>query len=277
MTYWWISLLASACCFAQWSGPPFPPESAQLKPADLKEILGLLCPGREYIGQESGCHVCPQQTTNAGNQTDSTIESAILGHFVDAKSDDMLLVLYGCSPHAGDFRDAFLFTHSTTGWFVSQASELPVGRCRKIQNREGRDSLVCFTDHMMSGESTARLVFSYLPRQSSVELAAAFDNTGMACEDPRRMVVQSAIQQVSFLPGTGGKLTLRILARCRRGPLSARSRKACAAGPGFEDIGPALPFRAFRIDYNFNGETFSLAPVSRASKQAYEACSSEGK
>jgi hypothetical protein len=263
-------------CPAQWSGPPFAPESAQLSAADLKDALGLLCPGQEYIGEPSGCHVCPQQTGAPGARTDSSIESAIAGHFLNPETDDLLLVLYGCSPRAGNFRDGFLFTRSTTGWFVSQASGLPVGRCRKVRNHSGRDALVCFADASSPEQAMGRVTAGYIG-DKELELARAFDNTGDACSFPTRPVIQSAIQQVNFVPGPDGKLTLRMVAQCRRGPLSARSRKACAAGPGFEDIGPALPFRSFRFDYTFNGDTFSLAPTSRAAKQAYEACSAEGK
>ena len=263
-------------CSAQWSGPPFAPESAQLSSGDLKEALGLLCPGQDYIGEQSGCHVCPQQTGAPGARTESSIESAIAGHFLKPESDDLLLVLYGCSPRTANFRNAFLFTRAATGWFVSQASGLPIGRCRKVKSQTGRDALVCFTDAGSADQATGRLTAGYIG-DKDLDLARVFDNTGGACSVPDRPVIQSAIQQVNFVPGTDGKLTLRIVAQCRRGPLSARSRKACATGPGFENIGPSLPFRTFRFDYTFNGAVFSLAPNSRASKQAYDACSAEGK
>jgi hypothetical protein len=263
-------------CPAQWSGPPFAPEPAQLSSADLKEMLGLLCPGQEYLGEQSGCHVCPQQSGAPGARADSSVESAITGHFLKPDSDDLLLVLYGCSPRAENFRNAFLLTRSTTGWFVSRASGLPIGRCRKVRSRTGRDALVCFSDASSPDQSTGRLTAGFIG-ENDVELTKAFDNTGAACNAPNRPVIQSAIQQVSFLPRADSKLTLRILARCRRGPLSARSRKSCATGPGFEDIGPALPFRTFRFDYVLNGEAFSLAPTGRASKLAYDGCLAEQK
>lgn len=239
-------------------------------------MLGLLCPGQEYLGEPSGCHVCPQQSGAPGARADSSVESAIAGHFLKPDSDDLLLVLYGCSPRAENFRNAFLFTRSTTGWFVSQAKGLPTGRCRKLHARAGRDALVCFTDANSPDQSMARLTAGFTGEKDQ-DLAQALDNTGGACNAPDRPVIQSAIQQVSFVPAANGRLTLRILARCRRGPLSARSRKSCASGPGFEDIGPALPFRTFRFDYVFNGEAFSLAPAGRASKQAYDACLAEQK
>ncbi len=260
---------------AQWSGPPFPPDAAQLKATDVKELLGLLCPGNEYVGQESGCRVCPEATGAPGARVDSTIESAIQGHFLRPDSDDVLLVLDGCSPRERNFRDSFLFTRSETGWFVNRASGLPAGACHKVKSRNGRDALICFADANSPDQSSGRLSFSY-PSENEIELTKVFDNTGGACDAPNRAIVQSAIQQASFLPGTGGKMTVRILARCRRGPLSPRARKACAQGPGFEDIGPAVPFRTFRIDYNFNGETLSLAPYSQAVKKAYDACSAAG-
>jgi hypothetical protein len=271
-----MCIAMAVSCSAQWSGPPFSPEASRLSSGDFKEVLGLLCPGQEYIGEQSGCHVCPLQTGAPGVKADSSIESAIAGHFLKPDSDDLLLVLYGCSPRAANFRNAFLFTRSTTGWFVSQASGLPTGRCRKIRSRAARDALVCFADASSADQATGRLTAGYIG-EKELELAKVFDNTGGACNTPGGPVIQSAIQQVSFVPGADGKLTLRIIARCRRGPLSARSRKSCTTGPGFEDIGPALPFRTFRIDHAFNGEAFSLAPASRASKQAYDACSAEGK
>jgi hypothetical protein len=272
----WLYVAIAVSCSAQWSGPPFAPDSAQLSSADLKEVLGLLCPGQEYIGEQNGCHVCPQQTGAAGAKADSSIESAIAGHLLKPESNDLLLVLYGCSPRAGGFRNAFLFTRSTTGWFVGQASGVPTGRCRKVRNRAGRDALVCFADANSSDQSAGRLTAGYIG-EKDLDLANVFDNTGGACNAPGRPVIQSAIQQVSFVAGADGKLTLRIVARCRRGPLSARSRKVCSAGPGFEDIGPAVLFRTFRFDYTFNGETFSLAPANRAVKQLYDACSAEPK
>ena len=239
-------------------------------------MLGLLCPGQEYLGEQSGCHVCPQQSGAPGARADSSVESAIAGHFLKPDSVDILLLLYGCSPRADNFRNSFLFTRSTTGWFVSEAKGLPVGRCRKTRSRAGRDALVCFTDASSPDQSTGRLSAGFIG-EKDVELTKALDNTGGACNATSPPVIQSAIQQVSFIPGAEGKLTLRVLARCRRGPLSARSRKSCTSGPGFEDIGPALPFRTFRFDYVFNGEAFLLAPASRASKLAYDACSAEQK
>ncbi|MBZ5610038.1 MAG: hypothetical protein LAP38_17385 [Acidobacteriia bacterium] len=269
MVRWFvISLAACASCAGQWNATPFAPDSAPLPSADLREVLGLLCPGHEYIGQESGCHVCPAGTKAAGAKADASIETVIRGRFLKPDSDDLLVVLYGCG--------SALLTHSTSGWFVNRVTGVPDGLCRKVPGRMGRDGLVCFADSSSADRQSARLAFGFVP-ESQVDLAAAFDNTGGACDAPRRVVVQSAIREVRFIPGAAGKLTVRILANCRRGPLSARSSKACARGAGFEDISPAVPFRAFQIDYGFDGEKFSLAAASQAVKRAYDVCSAEVK
>lgn len=265
---WVVIMMLLSCveCAAQFTRPPFQAEAAQLGRADLSDILGLLCPGQEYFGQESGCHVCPPQLKAVRARTDATIESAVRGHFLKPESDDLLLVLSECG--------AVLVTRSKSGWFVSQTDRLPVGQCRRVPARDGRDGLVCFTVTSSDDRQNARLTFGYIPGETA-DLLGAFDNTPGACDAPKRVVVQSAIQDVKFVTGAEGKLTLRITASCRRGLLSARSIKACASGTGFEDISPAVPFRAFRVDYGFNGETFSVVPVSRVPKQAYDACSED--
>jgi len=273
MSRWWravmILIAASRTCPAQLTQPPFQPDTAKLDRADLTEALGLLCPGQEYVGQESGCRACPASSKRAGARGDASIVSAVRGHFLKADSDDLLVDLDGCGPA--------LLTHSTSGWFVDRLDGLPEGPCRKTASRGGRDGLVCYAASSAADREDARLAFSYLPAERKIDLLAAFDNTGGACDAPKRVVVQSAIQEVKFTPGVGGKLSLTISARCRRGPLSERSRKACARGPGFEDIGPAAVFRTFRMEYVFDGEMFSLAVASKAGKQAYDVCSAEAK
>ncbi len=272
MRIFWITaldlLFACASSFAQWTPSPFAPEPATLTQTELHDVLGLLCPGQEYSGQESGCRVCPPSTKAAGARGNASVESAIRGHFLKADSDDLFVVLYGCG--------STLLTRSSSGWFANRVDALPDGLCRKLPGRSGRDALVCFAESSSADRQSARLTFGFIP-DSKVDLAGAFDNTGSACDAPRRVVVQSAIREVRFIPGAGGKLTVRILANCRRGLLSARSAKACARGAGFDDIGPAAAFRPFQMDYAFDGEKFSLTPASRPVKTAYDACSAEAK
>ena len=254
---------------AQFTQPPFQADNTLLGKGEIEEILGLLCPGQGYMGQESGCRVCPASSPKAGARANASIVSALRGHFVKPDSDDLLLDLDACGPA--------LLTHSASGWFVDRAQGLPDGACRKVTSRGGRDGLVCYEASSTPDREQSRLAFSRLPEQE-IDLLAAFDNTGGACDSPRRVVVQSAIQEVRFIPGGGGKLSISITARCRRGPLSEGSRKACARGAGFlDDIRPAAMFRTFRIDYAFNGDTFSLAPSSRTVNQAYDVCAAEVK
>jgi len=258
-----VCWFAAAASQAQWTQPPFAPDTARLERATLTEVLGLLCPGQEYVGPESGCHACPASSKRAGARGDASIVAAVGGHFLKPDSDDLLLDFNGCGPA--------LLSHSSSGWFADRAEGLPDGPCRKVAGRDGRVGLLCYEAMTTPDREDARLVFSLLPDRMS-DLAVALDNTGGACDSPKRVVVQSAIQDVKFTLGAGGKVTVAITARCRRGPLSERSRKACARGPGFEDIGPATAFRAYRIEYVLHGDSFSLAPASAAIKRAYDAC-----
>jgi len=255
--------IATTACNAQWTQPPFSPDTAKLERVDLTEVLGLLCPGQEYLGAESGCRVCPVSSKRAGARGDASIVAAVRGHFLKTDSDDLLLDLNGCGPT--------LLTRSSSGWFVNRAEALPDGPCRKMAAGGGRDGLVCYEAVSSADREEARLTFSLLPEKKT-DLATAFDNTAGACDAPKRVVVQSVIQDVKFTPVAGGKVTVAITAHCRRGPLSERSRKACASGPGFSDIAPTAVFRNFRVEYALNGDALSLAPASKAIKQAYDVC-----
>ena len=55
--------------------PGFQSESARVEPAELKEMLGILCPGQEFVGKESGCHVCPNVTGWAGDAHGLTVSA----------------------------------------------------------------------------------------------------------------------------------------------------------------------------------------------------------
>lgn len=271
MRSWLIPMMLSIAgpCAAQISAPPFAPDSAQLGSGEATEILGVLCPGQAYAGQENGCRVCPATTKMAGARGEASIIAAVRGHFLKPDSDDLLLSLNGCG--------AALLTHSSSGWFVDPAKNLPDGVCHKIPSHSGRDGLICYEAASTEDHDQGRLTFADLAGDQRVDLLAAFDNTAGACDALQRTVVQSAIQAVQFVPGAGGRLTVSITARCRRGPLSQRSRTACARGPGFQDIGPATVFRTFRMQYAFNGDGFSLVAASRTAKQAYDLCAAEAK
>jgi hypothetical protein len=282
--------LAVPNCGAQEMRTPFVPDSEKLQPNDLKQILGQLCPGQEISGY--GCHVCPQESATPGGRADSFIESAVRGHFLSPDSDDLVVVLVGCSPHAGLSRNIMLFTRSTDGWFFKGGGG-PMGRCHKIANRRGRDGLFCFIGDAHYGIAQAWLSFAYLTSQKQLEglgsttdersedeLPSVLDNRGWVCLGTRLgekvEIVESAIERVQFLPGPTGETTVRISATCGRGVLSPQMRKRCQDGAleiDARQIRWTQPPRAFRIDYGFDGEHLSLAPGSRAEKRVFDACS----
>src|ERR1700676_5070378 len=95
-------ILASAGqSFAQelFTLPGFQSASVAVDPADLPQMLHNLCPGQEFIANESGCRVCPKETSQRATRLGFTVTSVLSGHFLKADSDDVLLQTRGCEPH----------------------------------------------------------------------------------------------------------------------------------------------------------------------------------
>ncbi len=167
---------------------PFPPDSTQLGRRICSEVLGLLCPGNEFVGQESGCHVCPPASKTAGAEPTAASRSFIRGHFLKPDSDDLLVTLYGCGGN--------LLTHSASGWFVNRVDNLPEGICQ--QARRPRRATMRFSVSRPPQRLTRQsgsLTFGFIPDKPT-DLAKAFDNTGGRLRCARRVVVQSAIREV---------------------------------------------------------------------------------
>jgi hypothetical protein len=171
---------------------------------------------------------------------DVVIDSGSFGHFFRAGSDDLIVRINGCEPHAGNSDGNMIFTRAESGWTVGrQYRPGALGECRRIANRRGQDGLLCLTYAIFLGEV----------------------NTSSDKAKESRVLIESAIEKVDFQAGKAGEMTMTIHAKCRRGAIS----------PDFS----AHPFRRFRIDYLFDGQTLSLAPSSRKPKRDYDACVSD--
>jgi hypothetical protein len=100
--------------------PPFRSDSVELEPVVLKEVLGLLCPGHERIGKESGCDVCPEGSSSAGENGDLIVQTALFGHFLAPDSDDLLVGTYGCETHVTSTHGNLVFTRRTGVWSIGR-------------------------------------------------------------------------------------------------------------------------------------------------------------
>jgi len=253
--------------------PPFQPDSSELLPADLSQILAALCPGRGFTGAQAGCHVCPIGTSRARSNGDLTISFALRGHFVIPNSDDLLLGTEGCEDHAHGFGGSILFTRDNGRWRISREySPGSIGLCRKVVNRVGRDGLVCYNEDQHYDSRRGWVSFTDL-FEDPVVLGFWNDNMNSACDVQRRPLsfVQSEIVKVEFGQDERGGVKLTIDERCRKGDLSRQSVEACESG----DVGLGgveAPYSNYQVQYRFDGERFALLPASTAAKHSLDVC-----
>lgn len=274
-----LLLTSGVRCLAQdrFALPGFRSESATVDPAELKEMLQNLCPGQEFIGKESGCHVCPQETGWAGQADGLTVASVLRGHFLGADSDDVLLQTSGCEPHVTLFGGDVVFSRSPTGWRIGRGYHPgPAGYCRPVKSSSGLDGLLCWQEDGHFDGISGGLYFHYeTNRDGRVQLMGASDNGFSACFAVERgspvIIVQTKIEKMALQQDSGGELSLVIRANCRRGPLSQQAEAACRRDLNAE-VGPEQPFRTFQMVYRFDGQTFSLTPSSEADAHEYGAC-----
>jgi hypothetical protein len=249
-----------------------------VEPAELKEMLGILCPGQEFVGKESGCRICPKETGRNGEERGFTVVSVLRGHFLGADSDDVLLQTSGCEPHVALFGGDVVFSRSPAGWRIGREYHPgPAGYCRPVKSDSGLDGLLCWQEDGHFDGISGGLYFHYeTNRDRRVQLMGASDNTGTACPAPEErgspvIIVQTKIEKLTLQQGSGGELSLIVRANCRRGPLSQRAEAACRRDPNAE-VGPEQPFGTYQMVYRFDGQTFSLTPSSEAEAREYQAC-----
>jgi hypothetical protein len=247
------------------AGPaPFsaqPKRDAPLPESDLRKILAVLCPGHDYVGaKKSGCKVCPDGTFDAGLDAGfgGTVETTIAGHLSEPGSDDVLLVMRGCEPHANGFVDTMLFTKKDGEWSLeSNRGGGAIGECRKIPDREGRDGLLCHNGDYHYGIVNSTLTFEYIGGSSAELLSTVAVSAPCDPSYGLSTVMRADIKDEQWVDNT-----LKLTAEC------VRYRKDCKRNPE-----PKRTPRVFHIDYVFDGESLKLAPASVAAKRAYDACS----
>ena len=252
----------SVCCRGQW----FPVSSLEdgtptLAVARYPEVMEALCPGQAYHRDGMwGCEVCPVGMAK-GQKVESRVQSAIPGHFSAPGSDDVLLVLRDCEPHANHFINVLLFTRKNGRWTFTESGG-PSGFCRKIANRDGREGLLCYDGDTFNAVNQAVLSFQYVGGGGAALLSTV--NVYGPCFPLYGLdvVADSVIDGLRITPQPGGGAKLSVKASCSRG------RKACK---GEEDISQRVG-REYQIDFEFDGMTLHVSKASEAALKEYSAC-----
>lgn len=266
--------------------PGFAPETAQISPAEQKQIFQSFCPGSEFIGEESGCHGCPAQAS--GGNEDLLLTSFLRGHFLNPDSDDLLVQTHNCESHVSLFGGEAIFSKGPAGWVVTRKYHPgPSGYCRIVRNRAGLDGVLCWQEDSHYDSHEGWLSFSYKDgsdREDTEEkppLLEIFDNMNGICSEANQglepIAVQTNILKLSLARAASGRLILSVRARCRRGRMGPGGEAACKA-PDLEPfalIRPAAAWRVFNFVYYFDGRTFRLMPSTKAEAHAFSSCSED--
>jgi hypothetical protein len=261
-----LLLAAAGPCAAQLWDDDDPP--INLQPSELKQMLTEICPDQVYVGKSSGCHVCPDFSSAAGQEEDTTIEPVIAGHFSDSGSDDMIMVLRGCESHATGFENVLLFTKTSGQWLLNKhLGHGPFGDCRKIRNRQGRDGLICLSHDNHFATAETNLSFRYAGASDGISLVSLMDNGGQTCVYGPDVFVFADLKEVKRVQRQGGGLSLSVTVTC------GKTKKVCDKDdPNKVLDSPAGPSGTYRLEYRFDGENLKLAPSSLQAKRRLDAC-----
>ena len=144
------------------------------------------------------------------------IDSGIFGHFLRAGSDDLIVRINGCEPHAGNSDGNMIFTRTGRVWTVGrQYRRGALGECRRIANRRGQDGLLCLTYAIFHGEVKGWFWFGYETTDDDRDLLVVFDNTSsdkakesrVPCEMQKRRTEPGLLR--ASLPQVPYRLSLR--------------------------------------------------------------------
>lgn len=140
-----LLLLIAATACAQ---PPkiiFPSDSQDPKQSGGAALLEAVCPGRVTAGDQLGCSgACPQFTGFPREDFGWQLVAVTRGHFLSTQSDDAVLWMTGCEPHAENWGGTILLTRASQTWeMLWYKAGIDTAQCHKVRLQTGREILVC--------------------------------------------------------------------------------------------------------------------------------------
>ena len=233
----------------------------------IAAALAQACPAgsvtRNAKGRPTGCRVCPRQTDVRDLPGSWTLKGALTGHFLSARTWDLLLTGWGCEPHMLNWGGAFLFALTGAGppRLLRYYAGLSSVRWRAFRMPKGRDLLLGRARGGAQGASTrsvVRLVFRPGGRYSLRTLFAA---ASVWCADagggPPDPPVRSDLRRWRSV-GRAGAGPSELLATVTWG--RAPRSEAAAACTSWRM--PRFPVKTYRLRFRFDGQFFSPTPAT---------------
>jgi hypothetical protein len=261
-----LAILAVTACIAQ-TIPDSPMKG------DVEAALGAICKPndikRSKAGDLTGCRVCPEGSADSLSAYTGgwELNVATPGHFTSEDSDELLIGIAGCEPHANNFGGSILFARKDGKVrLVKYEPGLITNRCHKFSHADGRGYLVCQEGWTGQGETFDNVVvvsFTPFGKPASANLIRTEDTTMSCSPGMSTMVQKSAITGIQFTPQDSAQITgLTITASLGHIPCSQVGKKAMS--PRW-----AATLKSYAIEFLFDGKQFRVAPTSRAALQRF--------
>ena len=263
----------------------FPSETQDPKQAGGAELLDAVCPGRT-AGSMTCRGACPKFTGFAGDLGWS-LEKVTRGHFLSPTSEDAVLWMSGCEPHAANWGGSMLLTKRSNRWLTLwYKAGVETSQCHKVPLTTGREILVCMGTYGAQGATWTALYVEDLLKPTPVlmssenrEFFSVFDNTvtcGWSFENASKPdpLTRAYIEKVEFKTGDeSGPLSLSVTARFGKRPMKPEDVKACMEElnrKGYNGPSRFLPSaKRYHIDFVFDGHDYKVVPASAPAARVF--------
>jgi hypothetical protein len=189
------------------------------------------------------------------------------GHFLSPASEDAVLWIDGCEPHAFNFGGTVLLTRTSRRWtMLWYQAGVRTEQCHKVALPDAREILVCMARYgWMLGSSTNLYVVDLLdPDRRERTFFAAPDNTGGCGWTPQHEkepspLVLSHIDRVEFVAGKAADVpAVSVTASFGLQPIKPEDVKVCQSNPGAF----LPPTKAYRMEFLFDGSSYQPSPAT---------------
>jgi hypothetical protein len=230
---------------------------------------------------------CPKFTGFAGDNFEWALERVTRGHFISPTSDDAVVSMSGCEPHAANWGGSIMLTKRSNRWFTLwYKAGVETTQCHKVSLQSGREILVCMGTYGGQGATWTALYVEDLLKPTPVlmsgdnrEFFSVFNNT-VTCgwnfenESKPDPLTRAYVERVEFKTGDeAGPSSLSVTARFGKRTMKPEDVKACMDEKNRK--GPSSPSRVlpgtrrYHIDFIFDGHNCKVAPASVATARIF--------
>jgi hypothetical protein len=204
------------------------------------------------------CDVCPSYTDFHGTRQGYGLQQAFEGHFSTTDTEQLLLVMWGCEPHASGFGGSVLLTRDGKVWKKSAyfQAEKPF-KCYSFKAHDGFDLLVCRGGDAHQGDAEYWINAQSYKGASVHKEPLLNTSSNLAGGSPQAGYCYD--QEIDSFERLSSGAGFGVVVRQVRG-LAPPGEKSC----GETEI-PMEPEQTVHLNFLFDGDHFALAQGSEDS------------